>query len=232
MSFILTATIVNIPCSLWIAEILVPAHLKDLHSTQKDHGSITKEQNTSDSVSQGENQKLEIPFQFNGTLDAIAQGAIQGWTLVTIIAAVTIVFIALVSLGGDIFSGVLSFFSIKSTLKEALGMIFVPLTWFMGLDNQDISNGAQLLAQKILLNEVVALLQITPGFLKPRSLEILVFSLCNFGSFCSVAMQGAILQSFCPEKKILLNKLNFLSLWASIAVGLFNGFLMSFCFNF
>lgn len=238
MSFILTATIVNIPCSLWIAEILVPAHFNDLNHEQstliknpeqKDHrGSTEEEKNAPDAISREENQQSEMPFQFNSTLEAIAQGAIQGWTLVTIIGSVTIVFIALVSLGGDIFSGVLNIFSIKSTLKEALGMVFVPLTWLMGLDNQDISNGAQLLAQKILLNEVVALLQITPGFLKPRSLEILIFSLCNFGSLCSVAMQGAILQSFCSERKILLNKLSFLSLWASIAVGFFNGLVMAF----
>ena len=227
-SLILTMTLGNIPCALWVSEILVPGRLSSVKpgsiTTKKHWLSFKKSFPHSHEPQCCQGNLSSSPFSFKNTLDAITQGALQGWTLMGIIGSITIVFIALVYLGDSLTESIFELFSIKMTLKKLLGYFFVPLTWFMALDNNDILKGAELLAQKTLLNEVVALLQIGKGDFTPRSLQLLIFPLCNFGALCGIALQSATLANLAPEKGEVANSLGLLALYASIVVGMMSSF--------
>lgn len=224
MTLLLTMTFVNIPCSLWVAELLVPYGHR-ISSDVPDNIDVSATQNSCSEDSSP--QKQNLPFVFNNTLEAISQGAIQGWTLVTIISSITLVFVALVFLAQQGFQSFFQLFSWSVSLDHVLGYFFAPFTWLMALDSQDVLKGGSCLAQKNLLNEVVVLLSIGKKDFQPRSLEILIFSLCNFGSLAGVALQSAALEALCPSAGKIANSLGFRALLGSISVGFINSFIMS-----
>jgi concentrative nucleoside transporter, CNT family len=150
--------------------------------------------------------KMDVRSDYANLIDAISHGAADGFKIAMNIMAMIIGFIALIALInwslGHIYHG-LSLDAIFSTL-------FYPFAWAMGVPNQDISNAAALLGQKLTINEFVAYRNLTTNTLPvvtPKGLTIVTIALCGFANFASVGMQIGGIGELAPGRRADLAKL-------------------------
>jgi CNT family concentrative nucleoside transporter len=198
IAHVVTAAIVNIPAALMMAELMVPEN---------------------ESLTHGEYQN---PYTFQGSMDAIARGALDGWSVMWNVAAMLIVSLALVFLlnRGIGFIG-WSLGNNSVTFQGILGQLMRPLVWAMGVPWSEAALAGQIMGIKMTLNEVVALARI-PALsdqLQVRSIEILTYSLCSFGNFSSIAIQIGGFSVLAPERKKDIAGLAGRALWASFLAG-------------
>ena len=118
--------------------------------------------------------KMEKVGQHSTVLDALAAGTSTGVRLMVNIAAMLLVFIAMVALANYILEGVIGRYtglndwivSITGgkaqglTFQFILGVILSPFMWLIGVPYQDVLLVGSLLGQKTILNEFVAYFQL------------------------------------------------------------------------
>jgi len=204
---LLTASMMNAPAALLIAKILVPEREKF-------------------------NEDLFIPKDKVGrnALDALANGTTEGLKLALNVAAMLIVFIAVVALlngilgwiggigAGDgwlnglvssLSSGVFETFS----MEAILGFLFAPFAWAIGVESGDLLQMGQLLGTRMVTNEFLAYLQL--GELKgaeqinPKTVFLATFALCGFANFSSIGIQIGGIGALAPERRSELAALGF-----------------------
>lgn len=184
MTHIITAAIINIPSALIISELMMP-----------EKGALTE----------GE---VSTPYSFVNSMQALAQGTMDGWNIMWSIGAMLITTLAIVSLLNGILTSMSTyFFGCSCTLQNVMSYLFYPLAWLIGIPTSEALQAGQILAEKTLLNEVVAMVHIGQNELKAlsqRSCIILVYSLCNFANFSSIAMQVAAFDVMIASKKKLV----------------------------
>ncbi|RMG40098.1 MAG: NupC/NupG family nucleoside CNT transporter [Candidatus Dadabacteria bacterium] len=198
---LMAASIMSAPAALVFAKILVPE---------------TGEPVTAGTV------RLEHESKCDGPLHALADGAREGIALVANIAAMLIVFIALISAANFLWGALCHGFTALSgistaridTLQELLGYLFAPFAWLMGVPWQDLHTAGTLLGEKTVINEFVAYgdfagyLKGTPLLeggsvhqLSERTVIILTYALCGFSNFSSIGILIGGLGIFAPERK-------------------------------
>jgi len=194
---LLTASVLSAPAALVMAKILIPE---------------TKTTETATGIPAEHN---ESPYQ--NIIEAAAQGASDGLKLMFNVAAMLLAFIALIAminagLGfiGNLINfsswgGFLAFGSETPVLSLNLffSWLFAPVAWLMGIPSQDIFVAANLLGEKIVINEFVAYLNMSAiaEQLQPRSLIILSYALCGFANFSSIAIQIGGIGGIAPKRK-------------------------------
>ena len=156
-------------------------------------------------------------------LEAIANGTTDGVKLAVNVAAMLLVFIALMALLngglhgiGDItgLNGVLidAGFSGGLTFQLLLGWIGAPLAWCMGVPTEDIFLVGQLLGEKTVINEFIAYntlgkMKADGLFHSEKSIIMATYVLCGFANFASIGIQIGGIGALVPERKALLSKL-------------------------
>ncbi len=207
---LLTASMMNAPAALLVAKMLVPEREKF-------------------------NEDLMIPREKAGrnALDALARGTTEGLKLALNVAAMLIVFVAVIALFNAIFSwfgglgateekeGVIDALVMKLSqgafeglsLEALLGFIFAPLAAAIGADWSDVLHLGQLLGTKMVANEFVAYLQLgeiqATGSLNPKSVFLATFALCGFANFSSIGIQIGGIGALAPERRSDLAALGF-----------------------
>jgi CNT family concentrative nucleoside transporter len=206
---LLTASMMNAPAALLVAKMLVPEREKF-------------------------DEDLLIPREKAGrnVLDALARGTVEGLKLALNVAAMLIVFVAVIALLNGIFSWIggigrgedegyiNNFISWASqgnfselSLEALLGFIFAPLAAAIGADFSDILQLGQLLGTKMVANEFVAYLQLgeiqATGTLSPKSVFLATFALCGFANFSSIGIQIGGIGALVPERRSDLAALGF-----------------------
>lgn len=198
ISHVVTAAVVNIPAALLIAEIMYPEK---------------------DSLTQGTYQN---PYSFHNSMDAVAKGALDGWTVMWSVAAMLVVSVALVSLLNRGI-GFIGWFlgNDQVTFQGLLGQCMRPFVWAMGISWDESFAAGQIMGVKIALNEVVALARVPAlsGQLQSHTLEILSYSLCSFGNFSSIAIQIGGFSVMAPDRKKEIAVLASRALLASLLAG-------------
>ncbi len=197
---LLTASLMSAPAAIVMAKIL--------HPTEKG----------------AEYTHTRLPKSGNANvLEAISQGTTEGLKLAANIAAMLLVFIAIMALAN---------FMLKDLIGEALGMnawiaahtefeglsfqfllgyALSPVVWCMGVPTADIFFVGQLLGEKTILNEFVAYLSLsemkTGGMLEPKSILIATYMLCGFSNFASIGIQIGGIGALEPSRKSDLSRL-------------------------
>lgn len=134
-------------------------------------------------------------------IEAAASGATIGLKIAFGVGAMLIAFIGLIALLNGMFAGIGSLFGVKTSLESALGMLFAPLAWLIGVPWADATLAGNFIGQKLILNEFVAYVGLSP-YLKdaaavtaagltpiaPITAVILSFALCGFANFSSIAI--------------------------------------------
>ncbi|MEO0414342.1 MAG: nucleoside transporter C-terminal domain-containing protein [Verrucomicrobiota bacterium] len=196
---LLTASMMNAPAAIVVAKMLVPQAGKF-------------------------DDKIEINQQKTerNILDAIARGTTEGLKLAVNVAAMLLVFIALIALinaglgwlgalggGGGVLNqwvanvsgGVFQAFS----LEAIFGFVFAPIAWVIGGDHGDLLQLGQLLGTKMVSNEMIAYTQLADlnqlGSLSPKASFLATFALCGFANFSSIGIQIGGIGALAPERR-------------------------------
>lgn len=173
-------------------------------------------------------ERLEITEEKIGTnmIEAIAVGTEEGLKLAFNVAAMLIVFIAMIAMVNYILndfigtvSGLNEVISSSTngqytglTLQFLLGYICAPFVWLLGVAKSDMIYIGQLLGEKTILNEFVAYM--TLGKMKeqnvlqdPKSIIFATYILSGFANFSSIGIQVGGIGALAPNKRGMLSEL-------------------------
>lgn len=191
---LVTASVISAPAALLIAKVLLPE---------------TESPETLGEV------KLEVPVQAANLVEAASQGAIEGLKLALNVAAMLIAFMALIAMGNALVAWVgdqvYAFTGWEAanrwSLQNALGTLFTPLAWLMGIEWADCGRAGELLGLKMFANEFVAYIELAKWQqtdseinLAPRTVVLLTYALCGFSNFASIGIQIGGLGGMAPER--------------------------------
>lgn len=178
---LLTASLMNVPAALLIAELMVP--------TGRDRT------NAADTAP---------PVRATSAMEAIAIGAADGAMLLINVAAALIVLVALVSLVNQMLTLLPEVSGAPLTLQRLFGWPLAPLTWSLGIPWSEAPLAGQLLATKVVLNELVAyskLATLPEGALSAHSRLILTYAFCGFANFGSLGIMLGGMATMVPERR-------------------------------
>ena len=171
-------------------------------------------------------------------LSAISKGTSEGVKMAVNVAAMLLVFIALIAL----INGILHFFGgigLNNLISQntpysglsvefILGIIFSPLMWLIGVSGDDTLLMGQLLGLKIAASEFVAYIQLadlkniesTIHFNYEKSVIMATYMLCGFANFASIGIQIGGIGIIAPKIKHILIELGFKAMIAGTLVSL------------
>ena len=184
------------------------------------------------------NKQLEMTGdKANNLLDAISTGTTDGLKLAVNVAAMLLVFTALIFMlnqgfmyGTELINHLANAITGGSADWNAqiaestggrfqgfsftylLGMVFAPFAWLLGTPMQDIYQVGQLLGQKTVINEFVAYAELdnmrkSGIVLHEKSLIIVTYALCGFSNFASIGIQIGGIGSIAPGQRKNLTEL-------------------------
>ncbi|MEW5964293.1 MAG: nucleoside transporter C-terminal domain-containing protein [Pseudomonadota bacterium] len=178
---LLAASIMNVPAALMLSRLAAP--------TGFDIGAATAE--------------IALDDAPRSSMDAITQGTIEGVRLVVMVGAMLIVIVALVALANEVLA-LMAPAGVTLTLQGLLGVLCAPLAWLIGLPWQDALVGGRLLGEKLVLNELVAYLDLASvpaEGLQPRSRLVLTYALCGFANLGSLGIMVGGLTTMLPSRR-------------------------------
>ena len=156
VAHLLIASILSAPAALVIAFLMVPP-----------------------GITAGET--LTLKSEAAGSMDALTRGTLEGAQLLVNIAAMLVVFVALVALVNLVIA--------PYTLQGALGWVLAPLAWLAGIPWHEARAGGALLGTKTVINELVAYLDLANSKeLSERSRTLLTYALCGFANLGSLGI--------------------------------------------
>jgi CNT family concentrative nucleoside transporter len=137
-------------------------------------------------------------------LDAAAVGASNGLKLALNVGAMLLAFISLIALLNMIAGGIAGWFGREGfTIEQALGSLFAPVAWLLGIPWHEAMQGGSFIGQKIILNEFVAYKGFieTKDTLTPASQGIITFALCGFANLSSIAILLGGIGGMAPNRR-------------------------------
>lgn len=201
---LLSASLMAAPGSIVLAKILCPQKDKVNH------------------------QKVEMlkPKVHTNALEAIASGTSVGIRLMVNIAAMLLVFIAMVALANYLLEGIIGRYTGLNewiisvtggrleglTFQAILGLLLAPFMWLIGVPWQDAMVVGSLLGQKTILNEFVAYFQMQEWkeaglFFYEKSIIMSTYILCGFANISSIGILIGGMGVLIPEKREMITKL-------------------------
>ncbi|WP_294395062.1 nucleoside transporter C-terminal domain-containing protein [uncultured Sphingomonas sp.] len=148
---------------------------------------------------------------------AAAQGAQLGVRLAVMVGAMVFAFVGLVALANGILTGIGHGFGIADlTFQRILGYVFAPVMYLISVpwDQAGIAGG--LFGEKIVLNEFVAYIHYgqIAGTLSAHAQAVVIFALCGFANFSSIAIQMAVTGGLAPSQRPTIARLGLKALVA------------------
>ena len=158
---------------------------------------------------------------FTNVFEAISNGASEGMKVAINVTAMILALVALVAFIDWVLglSGLFlykfcpgcSHFAFLShlSLKLILSKIFAIFALIIGVPLQDASTVGALMGTKLVLNEMVAYVDLThvAHSISPKSFMLASFALCSFGNFGSIAIQIGGIGELAPNQKKNLARL-------------------------
>jgi len=180
LGHLLTASIISAPAAILVSILMVPRGKGEKHSETE----------------------LVVPSDASSTTDALVKGVDAGVKLLISIIAMLVVMVALVSL----FNAILRTLPLTTplTFQKLIGWCMAPVVWLTGIPASESAAAGQLMGTKIILNELIAYLDMAhmpAGTLSGRSYVIMTYSLCGFANFASLGIMIAGLRNIAPDRE-------------------------------
>ena len=179
----ITASLISLPAALLIARLMVPPGADDTAP---------------------EGEKEAPGMRYDGSIDAIIKGTMDGLQLFLAVIAVIITVFALVALVDMALALLPLVDGDPLTLKRFLGWALAPPMWLIGVPWGEAQAAGALMGTKAVLNEYVAYLELAAlpaGTLGPRSLLIVTYALCGVANLASVGLLVSTIGTLCPERR-------------------------------
>lgn len=153
-------------------------------------------------------------------LDSISIGTTEGVSLAVNVAAMLLVFTALMAMmnWGVGLLGQVFYSEGPVSMQVILGWMFAPLAWVIGVDGwTDMRLVGQLMGEKTILNEFYAYTTLgkmkeASQFMNPKSYILATYVLCGFANFASVGIQIGGIGAMAPSQRSNLTRLGPLAL--------------------
>lgn len=183
--------------------------------------------------------KIDVKDPSNNVLEAIANGTLGGLQLALNVAAMLIVFLALIAVVNlclgwvgyqfGYFAGEGENIQFTWSLEAVLGWLFRPLAWLIGIEWQDCGAAGQLMGLKMATNEFVAYGRLAEWAnpesavqISERSRTILMYALCGFANFSSIGIQLGGIGGIAPERRGDLARLGLRAMLGGTLVAFIN----------
>tara|TARA_S200000501_G_scaffold359505_1_gene385473 strand:+ start:2779 stop:4092 length:1314 start_codon:yes stop_codon:yes gene_type:complete len=196
--------------------------------------------------------EITIPKEKIGTnlLSAISIGTGEGIRMAVNVAAMLLVFIALLAMLSGILGGLGDLIGLNAwieantpyntfSIEFILGYLFSPLMWLIGVSQVDMALMGQLLGVKLAASEFVGYTQLVTlkdpqsiiHFTYQKSVVMATFLLCGFANFASIGIQIGGIGILAPKNKKLLTELGLKAMIGGTLVSLLSatiaGFILS-----
>lgn len=198
--YILASSIMAVPGAMILAKIIYP---ETGEPETRDNVRISKRRthaNIFDSISSGASEGMKVAINVIAMILAlVALVAFIDWLL-----GLTGLFIY------NYIPGCSNFACLQDlSLKLILGKLFSIFALAIGVPLQDASTVGALMGTKIVLNEMVAYVQLSEiaTNISPKSFMIACFALCSFGNFGSIAIQIGGIGELAPNQRKNLARL-------------------------
>lgn len=179
----IAASLISLPAALLIARLMVPGAAGD---------TVT------------EVEQEDPGLKYEGSIDAIVKGTMDGMQLFLSVIAVIIVIFALVALVDMVLALAPLIDGEPLSLKRLFGWALAPFMWLIGVPWAEAQAAGGLMGTKAVLNEYVAYLELAAlpdGTLGPRSLLIVTYALCGVANLASVGLLVSTIGTLCPERR-------------------------------
>jgi len=147
---------------------------------------------------------IKLQLHYQGLMDAISSGTVQGLKLLANVLAMLIVLIALVALANSLLTLLPDLYGIPISLQRIAGVVMQPLAWSVGIDWVDTQTAGQLLGTKLVLNEFIAYLdfsRLPVEVMSDKSRVLITYLLCGFANFGSLGIVIAGIGAMAPTRK-------------------------------
>ncbi len=155
---------------------------------------------------------------YESSIDAISHGVADGLQVVLNVAAVLIVFVALVAIGNNVLSLLPHWDGQPVTIERVLGVIFSPLAWSLGIDWAEAPKAGNLLGVKLMLTEFIAFIdlgKIPAADMSERTRMIMTYALCGFANVGSVGITVSGMGVLMPDRRAEIISL----VWKALLAG-------------
>lgn len=136
--------------------------------------------------------------------DAAATGALTGLQMALAVGAMLLAFISLIALLNGLLGWAGESVGINGlTIELLLGYLFQPVAFLLGIPWSESNIAGSLIGQKLVLNEFVAyisFLSVIPE-LGEKSQAIVIFALCGFANFSSIAILLGGIGALAPSRR-------------------------------
>ncbi len=179
LGHVLAASMINVVGAVFISRILIPA---DVATPEED-------------IAEG--------LSYSSNMDAITRGTADGLRLAVYVGAMLIVLVSLVALVNYGLGGV-TVADAPLSLERMMGWVFSPVAWLMGIPWLEAQAAGALLGTKLILNELVAYLQLAAlpeGTLSETSRLVMTYALCGFANFGSLGILLGGLNTLIPDRR-------------------------------
>lgn len=205
----IVASLISLPAAVLVARLMVP-------------GGTTAQVSAA---------PAEPDLRYEGSMDAVVRGAMEGVTLVLAVIGIIITVFALVNLVDQALALLPLIEGAPLTLRRLFGWMLAPLMWAIGVPWDQAGAAGALMGTKAVLNEYVAYLDLAAlpaGTLEPRSLLIVTYALSGVANLASVGLIVSTIATLAPERRAEVAGLgmkswisgNFASLMTGAVIGL------------
>ncbi|MDP6921417.1 MAG: nucleoside transporter C-terminal domain-containing protein [Lutibacter sp.] len=158
-------------------------------------------------------------------LDAISNGTTEGLKLAANVAAMLLVFVAMIAMLNGILGWVGGLTNLNNwiaansaydslSLEAILGTVFAPLMWLIGVAKEDVMLMGQLLGIKLAASEFVGYIQLAElknmanslHFTYNKSVIMATYMLCGFANVASIGIQIGGIGSLAPGQRKTLSE--------------------------
>ena len=176
----IAASLISLPAALLLARIMVPGDGR----TRED--------------------REEPGLRYEGSIDAVVRGTMDGMQLFLAVIAIIIVIFALVALVDQILAALPFVQGEAISVKRVFGWLFAPVMWLVGISWADAQTAGGLMGTKAILNEYVAYLELAaldPAALDGRAKLIVTYALCGVANLASIGLLVSTIGTLCPERR-------------------------------
>lgn len=177
---LLTASVLSAPAAVVVARLMIPAGAS------------------------GAQERIEFKRLYDGAMDAISAGTMDGLKLLAYIIGFVLVLVALVELANIVLGVLPDVLGAPLTMQRILGWVLAPAAWLIGVPWAEAATAGQLLGSKIVLTEFVAYLdmsQLAAGELGDRSRLVLAYAMCGFANFGGLGIMLGGLGALVPSRR-------------------------------
>jgi CNT family concentrative nucleoside transporter len=200
LPYLLAASFMSAPGGILMAKIIMPDDPKDIGIEPVELAVASHDE--------------EPPANI---IMAAAQGAQTGVKLAVAVGAMVLAFVALVALANGILGGIGHMIGQEGwSFQALLGHIFQPVMYMLNVPWNEAGQAGGLFGTKIVLNEFVAFIELgkVQGTLSPATVGIVIFTLCGFANFSSIAIQMAVTGNLAPNQRPMIARLGLKALLA------------------